>query len=389
MSEPVVTTMLILILLGVGEFLSIISKARIPMLLVVTIGYLILIWTGVIPKDMLSSSVMSAFGSMMVAPLIVHMGTLVPFKLIKQQIKSVVIALSGIVVSVILVLTIVPLIFDYSTAVAGIGPLTGGTISFVLTVEKLKELDLLGLVAIPALIIAIQSKIGLPLAAQFLRRHARHVKETTCTKEALKEAKSAGETSILEKSQTWIPKKYQTNLLLLLQIFIGGSLAVFLGDLTGINYSLWALIIGILGSVLGFYNNSMLERSNSFGIAMVGLIIFTLGNMDEITPSMFLGYIPVVAVTMIIGVIGIMVGGIVASKLLKWNLDKGIPVALTALFGFPGDYLLCEEVSRSVGDNEQQQKAIFDEILTPMLVGGFTTVTTASIVVVSILVETL
>ncbi|HLR03245.1 MAG TPA: hypothetical protein VK111_10930 [Virgibacillus sp.] len=389
MSEPVVTTMLILILLGVGEFLSIISKARIPMLLVVTIGYLILIWTGVIPKDMLSSSVMSAFGSMMVAPLIVHMGTLVPFKLIKQQIKSVVIALSGIIVSVILVLTIVPLIFDYSTAVAGIGPLTGGTISFVLTVEKLKELDLLGLVAIPALIIAIQSKIGLPLAAQFLRRHARHVKETTCTKEALKEAKSAGETSILEKSQTWIPKKYQTNLLLLLQIFIGGSLAVFLGDLTGINYSLWALIIGILGSVLGFYNNSMLERSNSFGIAMVGLIIFTLGNMDEITPSMFLGYIPVVAVTMIIGVIGIMVGGIVASKLLKWNLDKGIPVALTALFGFPGDYLLCEEVSRSVGDNEQQQKAIFDEILTPMLVGGFTTVTTASIVVVSILVETL
>src|SRR5699024_9770224 len=383
------TTMLILILLGVGEFLSIISKARIPMLLVVTIGYLILIWTGVIPKDMLSSSVMSAFGSMMVAPLIVHMGTLVPFKLIKQQIKSVVIALSGIIVSVILVLTIVPLIFDYSTAVAGIGPLTGGTISFVLTVEKLKELDLLGLVAIPAVIIAIQSKLGLPLAAQFLRRHARHVKETTCTKEALKEAKSAGETSILEKSQTWIPKKYQTNLLLLLQIFIGGSLAVFLGDLTGINYSLWALIIGILGSVLGFYNNSMLERSNSFGIAMVGLIIFTLGNMDEITPSMFLGYIPVVAVTMIIGVIGIMVGGIVASKLLKWNLDKGIPVALTALFGFPGDYLLCEEVSRSVGDNEQQQKAIFDEILTPMLVGGFTTVTTASIVVVSILVETL
>src|SRR5699024_11160372 len=117
-------------------------------------------------------------------------------------IKSVVIALSGIIVSVILVLTIVPLIFDYSTAVAGIGPLTGGTISFVLTVEKLKELDLLGLVAIPALIIAIQSKIGLPLAAQFLRRHARHVKETTCTKEALKEAKSAGETSILEKSQT-------------------------------------------------------------------------------------------------------------------------------------------------------------------------------------------
>lgn len=390
MSEPVVTTMLILLLIGVGEILSIISKARIPMLLVVTMGYLILLWTGIIPKDMFSSSVMSAFGSMMIAPLIVHMGTLVPFKLIKQQFKSVIIALSGITVSVVLVLLIVPLVFDYSSAVAGAGPLTGGTIAFVLTVEKLQELNLVGLVTVPALIIAIQSKIGLPLAAYFLRRHARHVKDTTCSNAQL-EAAAVDESQIDEKgkSQTWIPKQFQTSSLLLLQIFIGGSLAILLGNLTGINYSLWALVIGILGTILGFYNNSMLDRSNSFGIAMVGLIVFTLGAMKDITPSMFIGYIPVVLTTMVIGVIGIIGGGIVASKLLKWDLNKGIPVALTALFGFPGDYLLCDEVSRSVGENNQQQKAIFDEILTPMLVGGFTTVTTASIVVVSILIQTL
>src|SRR5699024_9539241 len=152
------------------------------------------------------------------------------------------------------------------------------------------------------------------------------------------------------------PKQYQTSMLLLLQLFVGGSLAIVLGNLTGISYSLWALVIGILGSVCGFYNSKMLERSNSFGIAMVGLIIYTLGAMNDITPSMFVGYIPIVLATMAIGVFGIIVGGVLASKLLKWDLNKGVPVALTALFGFPGDYLLCEEVSRSVADNDIQQK---------------------------------
>lgn len=390
MSEPVVTTMLILVLLGVGEFLSIISKARIPMLLVVMMGYLILLWTGVFPKDMISSSAMSAFGALMVAPLIVHMGTLVPFKLLKSQIRSVIIALSGIVVAAILVLTIVPLFFDYSSAVAGIGPLSGGTIAFILTTEKLHELGLTGLITIPALVIAVQGLIGMPLAANFLRRHAKHVKATTCSDAAL-EIAAAEDVSTEEeqKGKTWLPEKYQTSMILLLQLFIGSSVAIGLGNITGVSYSLWALVVGIGGSLCGFYNNKMLERSNSFGIAMAGLIVYTLGAMNDVTPSMFVGYIPVVLVIMSLGIIGIIVGGVIASKLLKWNLNKGVPVALTALFGFPGDYLLCEEVSRSVADNEHQQKTIFNEILTPMLVGGFTTVTTASIVVASILIQTL
>lgn len=84
-----------------------------------------------------------------------------------------------------------------------------------------------------------------------------------------------------------------------------------------------------------------------------------------------------------------MAGGWIASQIFGWDPLKGMLVALTALFGFPADYLLCQEVSRSVGRNQCEQKALFGELITPMLVGGFTTVTTASIVVASILGETI
>ncbi|WP_047982630.1 hypothetical protein [Ornithinibacillus contaminans] len=390
MNDPVVATMLILLLLGVGEFISIKSKARIPMLLVVMLGYLVLLWTGVFPKDLVGSSALTAFGALMVAPLIVHMGTLVPFKLLKAQIRAVFIALCGIIVAAVLVLLVVPLIFDYPSAVAGVGPLTGGTIAFILTIGRLQELGLVSLVTIPALVIAVQGLIGMPLATLYLRRHAYHIKRKLSSTENL-EAAAASDVALIKDTnrKTWIPEKYQTNVMLLLQLFIGGSLAILLGNLTGISFSLWALVVGLVGALLGFYNDKMMDRSNSFGIAMVGLIIYSLGAMSDITPGMFVGYIPVVLTIMVVGVAGIIIGGILASKLMKWDLNKGVPVALTALFGFPGDYILCEEVSRSVGENEEERKAIFNEILTPMLVGGFTTVTTASIVIASILIQTI
>src|SRR5699024_4954355 len=155
------------------------------------------------------------------------------------------------------------------------------------------------------------------------------------------------------------------------------------------NYSLWALAIGIVGAYVGFYNDKMLDRSNAFGIAMAGLIIYTLGSMSDVTPRMFIGYIPVVLSILIIGVIGIVIGGIVASIFMKWDLNIRVLDALTDILGFHGGYLLCEEVSRSVADKDMQQQSIVGEILTPMLVGAFTTVTNDSIVVASILVQTL
>src|SRR5699024_7952927 len=138
LSDPVVTTMLVLLLIGVGEFLSIISRARIPMLLVVTLGYLVLLWTGVFPKDLLRSSVMSSFGAMMIVPLIYHMGILVPFTLPKSRVRAVYTATSGIVVAAVLILLIIPLLFKYASAVAGIAPLTGAAIAFSLTILKLR-----------------------------------------------------------------------------------------------------------------------------------------------------------------------------------------------------------------------------------------------------------
>src|SRR5690625_5226645 len=82
------------------------TKARIPMLFVVLFGYLILLWTGIFPTDIIESSNLAAFAALIPAPLVVHMGTLIPFDQIKEQYKSVLIALAGNVVAIILIFMI-------------------------------------------------------------------------------------------------------------------------------------------------------------------------------------------------------------------------------------------------------------------------------------------
>ncbi|HEX6923589.1 MAG TPA: hypothetical protein VF149_07180 [Bacillales bacterium] len=392
LSEPVIAAMLIFALLAFGEFLSVISKARIPMLFVVLFGYLILLWTGVFPKDIVSMASLGAFAALIPAPLIVHMGTLIPFKLIKQQYKAVIIALIGICIATILILVVAAPIIGYDEAVAGAGPLTGGIIAFVVTSQKLQELGLVSLVTIPALILGIQSLIGMPIAANMLRKYALKFKKGMSQAD-LHSAAALEEESLPKQESSedkgLLPKKFQTSIILLFQLFIGGAIAILLGKLTGVSYSLWALIIGIVGTYFGFYQNKMMERANSFGISMAAVVILVMGSMNNITIGMFAEYLPVVFLILAVGLIGILAGGFIGSRLFKWDPYKAIPVALTALFGFPGDYIMCDEISRSVGENDQERKVIFNEILTPMLVGGFTTVTTASILIASILVSTL
>ncbi|WP_170006106.1 hypothetical protein [Bacillus fonticola] len=391
-TNPVISSAILLALIAVGEIISIKTRARVPMLLIALLGYLVLSWTGVFPEDLLANSTMITVGGLLVAPLIVHLGTLIPLKTIVAQWRAVCIALIGIAIATILLLVTISPLFGYEVAVAGAGPLTGGIIAFIVTSEKLEAVGFGNLVAIPALILAFQKLIGIPLAQNMLRKYALRIRdslsmtaatvETTVEKETTKPLESA-------PRRLLIPEEYQNPTVILFTLFVGGSFAYVLDEFTGLSYSIWSLVIGLAGTLIGFFPPKAMERANSTGIAMIGIVFVVIGSMDDVTFAMFLEFLPIVVLMLIIGAVGIVAGGFIGSKIFKWDPFKGIPIALTAMFGFPADYILVEEVSRSLGRTKEEEEAIFNELLSPMLIGGFTTVTTASILVAGILVGTL
>jgi branched-subunit amino acid ABC-type transport system permease component len=178
-------------------------------------------------------------------------------------------------------------------------------------------------------------------------------------------------------------------LFMLFLILVGGSAATLLAVPTHIPSSILALILGILAAAVGLSPDKAMERSNSFGIAMAGVIAIVMAPLVTASvQDVINAFLPTVMI-LIVGGAGIIGGGFIATKLLRWKSGLGMSVALTAMYGFPADYLLTNEVARSVARDEDEKEALLSAMLPPMLVGGFTSVSAGSIVIASVLVSLL
>lgn len=298
------------------------------------------------------------------------------FSILKKQWRAVIIALSGLAGALTLVLVVVTLVFDFTTAASGVGPISGGVVALLITNETLTNLGLTSLVVVPVLVQAFQGVIGMTLATAFMKRYGQAF---------MAENRRVEEDSIGFEEERGLSRfsLMKNNTIKLFVIFVLGMLGVVLGDLTGIHYTLFCLLFGILALNFNLLPKSALESANSFSFMMVALIFVIIGTMGGITPQDVVTNIPAVALILALGIFGILTGGFIASKLVGWHPYKGIPVALTALIGFPGDYLICEEVARSETNNLEDQNRLFQELVTPMLIGGFVTVTVASVFIAS------
>lgn len=395
---PIYAALILIAILALGDYISIITKAKVPMLFICLFGYLILIWSGM-PKDLISISTLGPLGGMLVPILIVHMGTLIPFNQIKEQWRAIVVALIGLVIAGGFILLITSPIFGYNRAVAGCAPVLGGIIAALITADGLKAVGHPELLVIAMAILGVQGLVGMPIASNVLKKYAVLIKEKikrgeitsdSVSKEKVTEEIQYGtDENPSPKYKALVPRKFEVDTIMLFKLFIGGALAFFLGTITPISNSIWALFIGMAGAYFGIYRGKMLNRANSFGLAMAALIILVLGSMNNVTFKLFTTQLPAILSILAIGTVGLLIGGIIGAKIVKWPKELSIPVVLTAEFGFPGNYLISDEVARSTGSNKKERDIIMDKILPPMLVGGYTTVTITSIIIASILIKTL
>ncbi|MGW9816172.1 amidohydrolase family protein [Staphylococcus cohnii] len=155
-SEPIISATALFALIALGEVISTLTKARVPMLLTAMVSFLLLKWAGIFPENILDSAILPSLGALAIAPAIMHMGTMMPLSTLKTQWKAVIISLFGIIGSTTMILIIVSLVYDFRIAASGVGPISGGIVALLITIDKLKELDLSYLIVLPALVQGLQ-----------------------------------------------------------------------------------------------------------------------------------------------------------------------------------------------------------------------------------------
>lgn len=385
--------LIVMVFLFLGEWISSLSKAYIPSVFVTAVLFVIGFWT-IVPKDIVTKANFGPnFAAICVPLLLVHLGTMMDLKQLLSQWKAVVVALAGTLGTMILTLTIGTLIFDWHTVVAAVPPLTGGIVSVALMSEGLKNAGLTALVAIPVAMFITHSVIGYPLTSIMLKKEGKRLLsnpgiESNQNYKTNKNQKPIKET---KERQPIINEKYQTAAFLLAKTGAVALLAIFIAKLTKdvINSNVVALILGVIFHQIGFLEKQILNKAKVFNWLMYGLLAYVFSQLSTTTPKVLSGIIIQIIVLIILGIVGMYITSALLAKPLKMSRPMAFATSLTALFGFPADYIVTNEVVSNLTNKEHEREYLLDNMLPKMLVGGFATVSVASIIITTIFIKLL
>lgn len=151
-----------------------------------------------------------------------------------------------------------------------------------------------------------------------------------------------------------------------------------IGRISGV---VWALLLGILFTSIGFLDKSSLNKANSYGIIMFALMMYVFDGLKTATPEMLLSVIAPMLKLIVVGVAGMAFFEYLAAKLLGMSFALAFANGLTALYGFPPNAIITENTCRAIGRNKEEVDYLMSEMYPSMIVGGFVTVTITSVLI--------
>lgn len=396
--DSIVAFLVLAIVYYIGEFIGTKTKASVPSVFVTAILFLLGYWT-FFPKDIVDLAGLGAplGGTLVILLCITHMGTIISIKQLMEQWKVIVITLAGLVGMVAFCWFICIPIVGKAYVVAGLPPLSGGIVAATMMNAAALEKGLLSAAVLAIAMYAIQGFVGYPLTALLLKKEGRTLL-TAYRKGEMKLASNVGsvdgdtgnmEVEVVEKKKLIppMPEKYSTNAFILGKLMFTAFIANRLGVLTGLNQAVWALILGIVFTEIGFLDKDSLNKANSYGFLMFVLMIFVFAGLKDATPEILGEAIGPMAIIIVVGVVGMGITSLIAGKMLGVSLPMAFAVSLTALYGFPPNYILTEEASKALAETPDEQEFLMEQMLPMMIVGGFVTVTITSVVIAGIFID--
>lgn len=379
----------------IGEIVSTMTKAWIPSVFVTAVVLLIGYWT-VIPKGLVNDAMLLQFSSTVgIFLLITHMGTVISLKQLVQQWKTVIVCLAGLAGMMAVGYFVGPLVMDKTLVIAGLPPLTGCIVAATVMQSAAAKAGLKVAAVFAITMYCVQGFAGYPLTAFCLQIEGKRLLKDlrsgkiVLTDEDRKEMASVGLNAVNDddnkkKLIPKLPDKINTPVFMLLKLSIVAFLAFMLGQWTGLSGAVWALILGVAFTTIGFLDTNILTRANSLQIMMFGLMMYVFDGLKDCTPEMLKTIIGPMIILIILGVAGMAIAAFIVSKILKVSFPLAFANGLTALYGFPPDAVITESTCKALGENEEEVSYLMSKMFPSMIVGGFVTVTITSVIIAGI-----
>lgn len=384
---------LICIILAIGDIISVKTRAIVSVLLVSAVAFRVLIWGGLVPGDVFDIAGITGISSMMLGLMLVNMGSMLNLKEFLQQWKVVVVGVAIVVGGGFLMYALAIPIIGNNLAVAMTGPITGGFVSAIVISDVATPLGLTQVNLLAAIIIATQGLVGYPLGTIFVRKEAQRLVKGYRNGTIAWTRKNPDELVNADKRRPWqlpsLPQKLQTPFVLLGKCALVAWISFRLADLTNgvINTYVMCLVVATIAREINFLEYDILKKGSAYGIALMCVMSFVIGSLDDVSPQMVLDMIWPVIVAFVVGCLSIAVVGLIVGKIFGLSWQLSIAMATTCLYGFPGSYILSDEAAKSIGATDDERQMISDNLVPPMLVSGFVCLTITSVLLTGVMVN--
>lgn len=374
----------VLLLMAIGEIVSKKTGAKVPSVFVTAVLFLIGYWT-IFPKDIVDKSVLGMpLAQIAMYILVVHMGTLFNFSELKTQWKTILISLGGILGIIVSLLTVGRFFLEREFLIVSAPPLTGGLVAAIIMSETALAKGFESLSVLAIILYVMQGFVGYPITAIVLRKECQRL---------LKDYRNGNGTLVQVEATTRkkklinFPESFNSIPFYLCKMGIVVILAIYSEKLSNgiMSKYVFCLIYGTIGAELGFLEDKILNKCESFGLFMVSLMIFIFSSLSKATPDLLLLILQPLIIVLFLATSGLIIVAILVGKHLGYSKEMSIAIAITAFYGFPANFVLSEEASEANGETKDEIAFLKQEIVPKMIVAGFTSVTIVSIVVAGIL----
>lgn len=386
----------------IGEAVSNLTKAWIPSVFVTAAVMLVGYWT-IFPTTLVSDSMLIPFGSSVgIYLLITHMGTVISVKQLVAQWKTIVVCLAGLAGMCALCLGILPGIIGRDFVIAGLPPLTGGIVAATTMMNAANEKGLTEAAVFAITMYCVQGFAGYPLTAVCLQLEGKKLLKGYRSGELKVEGAAGGVDAVNGKLEDGtakaakkkllppVPANWNSTVVMLMKLGFVGWLATQLGSIVipvinmKISGAVYALVLGIIFTTIGFLDENVLNKANSYGIIMFALMMYVFDGLKDCTPDMLASIIGPMILLIVVGVAGMAVLCFIVAKVLKMSFLLSFATALTALYGFPPNAVITEATCTALAKTPEEKEFLMSKMFPPMIVGGFTTVTITSVIIAGV-----
>lgn len=381
----------------IGNAVSVKSRGYISSVLVAVIVFLILMYTGVVPADICTTSGLAGMVSTFVIPFcIVDVASKLKLKELKSEWKTALIITVATLGIVVICSTVGVLTIGRARAIGAIGPLGGALLATTISQQMAVAMNAPDVAVFVMIVLVLQMLVGLPIASICLKQYIRSIRSNgelaahlTLSPNTPAAAAAAADP---QRKRSGFFRYVDSDYWVFFKIALVASLAYFIGTWLAphtksiINATLCYLIFGVLAAEMGFLDRGPLAKSHSQGIVHFALFSLLLSTFAGVTFEVMMSQIlPAVAI-ILMAAVGMLLFSAILGKILKLNIWLAMGISMCCYIGYPGSQIVAEEVIRGTSDLTEEEAAACSSLIIPRMILGYFVAAITSILAASVAV---